>query len=261
MEKEPLDDKLIRYLEGDLSKQEAEELETSLKQDDETKQDLEDFETLFKDLDSLNVTETPTSVDKVFYEALETEEQKAKGKTISFKAYWKIGGQVAAAIILFVFGMQFNSSTSDSPTGDWEQNFVQLSEEMKETKKLLILNMLKAPSASDRIQAVSYANELPEEVSEIVMALISSVRYDQNPNVRQNSAYALQRFGYDSRVQKALTEALDEEHDVSVQFALIEILSQWKVKTALPRMRELMQDKEGHPLLIDKAAEGVGLML
>ncbi|GJM61852.1 HEAT repeat domain-containing protein [Persicobacter diffluens] len=259
MEKEKFERLVIRSLEGDLSLQEQQELETYVEASKAAKDHYESYKSLFLIFEAPGEVAPSAKLDEAFYAALEAEVEEQKPKVYSLSAHWKRYLTIAASFLIFVLGFRTGHMFDDSKD-EFQNKIERLSSEVKETKTHLILALLKASSASDRIEAIDMVAQVGEK-EEVVPALLHAAIKDQNPNVRQNAVYALGAFARQEEVQQVLATALEQETDLAVQYALIEVLAHWKVKSALPRMRELMLNKD-HPSIIHrKAAEGINKII
>ena len=154
--------------------------------------------------------------------------------------------KVAAAILLMI---------SSYLLGSYKNNTSQINEiatlKQEKTEMLTIatLSLIENESASKRIQAVKYSQELENPDDEILKALINEMHHDKMVNVRLASARALERFSEYNIVKDAYIEALKTEENTSLQIELIEILAHIKEKRAIPKMKELL-NAEDTPLFI-----------
>ncbi|WP_282042944.1 zf-HC2 domain-containing protein [Winogradskyella flava] len=154
--------------------------------------------------------------------------------------------KVAAALLLMISSYLF---------GSYKSNTSQINEiavlRQEKTKMLTIatLSLMENESASKRIQAVKYSQELENPDDEILNALINEMLYDKLVNVRLAAARALERFSENNMVKNAYIQALRTEENTSMQIELIEILAYIKEMRAIPKMKELLND-ENTPIFI-----------
>ncbi len=135
-----------------------------------------------------------------------------------------------------------------------------LKKEMQETKDLLILSMLKRESASERIQAVNYSYDLQKPDDEVLKALIFTLDYDRNVNVRMAAADAIGRFGNDENVRNALIKSLLKQQEPTLQISIIEMLTKFNERRALPALRLLVEDNGVSEFVRQKAQEGTKVL-
>jgi HEAT repeats/Inner membrane complex protein len=129
-----------------------------------------------------------------------------------------------------------------------------LKKEMQETKDLLILSMLKRESPSERIQAVNYSYDLQRPDEKVLQALIYTLDYDRNINVRIAAADAIERFGYNPEVRDALIKSLMKQQEPTLQISIIDLLTKFNERRALPALRLLVED-DGTPSFVRQKAE------
>jgi HEAT repeat protein len=103
--------------------------------------------------------------------------------------------------------------------------------------------MLKDESSSNRIQAVSYVDELDKADENVIQVLIKTLNYDKNVNVRMAAAYALSKFSDQRAVCDSLVRSLSLQSDPILQVTLINILAERKEKSALRPIQEIIANK------------------
>lgn len=135
-----------------------------------------------------------------------------------------------------------------------------LKKEMQETKDLLILSMLKRESASDRIQAVNYSYDLQQPDEQVLKALIYTLDYDRNVNVRIAAADAIGRFGNNANVRDALVKSLLKQQEPTLQISIIDILTKFNERRALPALRLLAEDGGTSDFVRQKAEESTRML-
>ena len=135
-----------------------------------------------------------------------------------------------------------------------------LKKEMRATKDLLILSMLKRESASERIQAVDYSYDLQKPDDEVLQALIYTLDSDRNINVRIAAADAISRFGNDENVRNALVKSLLKQQEPSLQISIIEMLTKFNERRALPALRLLVENAETSDFVRLKAEESTKIL-
>lgn len=130
-----------------------------------------------------------------------------------------------------------------------------LKKEIKETKDLLIVSMLKRESASERIQAVNYSYDLQRPDEKVLKALIFTLDFDPSVNVRLAAADAIGRFGYNDYVRNALIKSLLKQQEPTLQISIIETLTKLNIRNALPALRLLVEDGNTSDFVRQKAEE------
>lgn len=135
-----------------------------------------------------------------------------------------------------------------------------LKKEIQETKDLLILSMLKKESPSERIQAVNYSYDLQQPDEQVLKALIYTLDYDRNVNVRIAAADAIGRFGSNANVRDALVKSLLKQQEPTLQISIIDILTKFNERRALPALRLLAEDGGTSDFVRQKAEESTRML-
>ena len=135
-----------------------------------------------------------------------------------------------------------------------------LKKEIQETKDLLILSMLKKESPSERIQAVNYSYDLQQPDEQVLKALIYTLDYDRNVNVRIAAADAIGRFGNNANVRDALVKSLLKQQEPTLQISIIDILTKFNERRALPALRLLAEDGGTSDFVRQKAEESTRML-
>jgi HEAT repeats len=291
---------LADFLENRLSKRELKDLETFFFENEGTKQEFEEARATYFSINKPSEKEFDSDADKQFYDFLSKEKsnQLVKSKTIKFyeHSYFKYAASVVGLLLTFFIGRQsvdkqeftdVNSTpkvierivevpvvrvdtqyiiqkqqlVSDKQTSPNVMNEIgNLKKEMQATKDLLILSMLKRESASERIQAVNYSYDLQKPDDEVLKALIYTLDYDRNINVRIAAADAIGRFGYDENVRNALVKSLLKQQEPTLQISIIELLTKLNERRALPAFRLLVEDEGISTFVRQKAEEGTKIL-
>jgi hypothetical protein len=267
---------LIDLIDNNLSEELRKEVEEGLAHCPDCQREYEELKLLFQSFQNQIITPAPQILDDNFYVLLE-KEKAGKGVSNSFtkveelvvktpateeanlirfsKPYKVWATRIAASIALLIAAFFAGRQTLVNQSNE---EIALLKKEIDETKNLVMLNMLKQESASERIKAVSYAYEMENADKEMIEALINVMNYDKSTNVRLEAINALYYFGNKKEVRLAMTKSLRLQTEPNLQIALIEMLVRLKEKGALNEMERLMGSKQLPEIVKFKAAEGVG---
>ncbi len=163
--------------------------------------------------------------------------------------------QLAAGVALLIAGMMLGLLFRNDPGSD--QQVAELSNEVGALKDMLIMSKLEQTSASQRIMAASYLEEMQTPNSEILQALINTMNTDDNTNVRMAAVNALAKFTAVPLVRDALVETLSMQSDPIIQISLINILVQMDDNRAVDKMKELIEDNSTNESVKKLAEKGV----
>lgn len=167
------------------------------------------------------------------------------GKTIRlpFSApVWR----VAAAVILLGSGIGIGAALKSRPAPEVSTNetLVALRQEVKEMKEEVMLNMIDDESASQRIKAVSYAEDMPSPNQQVIDVLVNTLNKDKNVNVRLAALYSLQRFADRRAVRDSLVNSLRNQTEPIIQVVLINLLAEKRDIRAIKPIQDIMTDKK-----------------
>ena len=178
-----------------------------------------------------------------FYESLDayrrgTEEVPEK----STSKWWmpplfQFAAVAAAMLVAGVYvGRSFEFRKDTNQIGE-------LRTEVDRMRQMVALSLLQQQSATDRLQGVSWAYRVEKSDTDVVSALLKTVREDASVNVRLAAVDALRTFATTSPlVRKALTQSLAKQDSPMVEIALIDLLVELREQAALAPVKALSQD-------------------
>jgi HEAT repeat protein len=108
----------------------------------------------------------------------------------------------------------------------------------------MMLSLLQNPSASERIRAVSYTNEITHVNPNVAAALLATLNNDPNVNVRLTTLEALTHFARDPVVREGLIQSILQQDSPLVQAALADAMLKLQEKRAVLPFKKLLQQKD-----------------
>lgn len=133
--------------------------------------------------------------------------------------------------------------------------------EVRALNELVTLSLLEAPSASERLQGVSFGSRMERPDREVLAALVAAATRDPNVNVRLAAIEALAPLASRPRVLDPLARALPEQDSPLVQVALVDLLLASDGETARRAAASLLDDEAVHPEVRRHVAERLGRRL
>lgn len=255
---EKLKERIPDFLAGTMSEAERRTYEEEIKSCPEVAEELASFLKLESELNLVVEKEVPFSVDAKFLRMLEEEQSASKNEVPMGKStlnYWYIAASIALLILGFVGGRM----SSTSPNSD--QEIIGLQNDIKDMKQMVMLSMIENQSASERIRAVSYTEEMIEPDQKIISSLIKTLKTDESPNVRLASAEALKRFANSPLVRAELVKAMESQTDPILQIALINILVEIEEKSAIKQLRKWSESAEINEVVRKQADIGIQILI
>jgi len=165
-------------------------------------------------------------------------------------------GLLAAGVILgYAGGYEQRSRMEEHARAGPE--IAQLRGEIDGMREMLALSLLQQQSAGERLRGVSWANRVEPSDTEVLSALLDSIRNDPNVNVRLAAVDALHVFGSSPVVHRAIAGAISAEQPPLVQVALIDLAADLKDKDAVPELRRLARDTSADAGVRERAQWGL----
>ena len=255
---------LIDYLDGLLEEEERKDLEVRLDQSEVLRNELKELSELMDQTVKLPLSQPGSILKHQFYQFLEAEKKQVKSSSSLFRLsreQWTI----AATVALLVVGLGFGTLWQRNQHHQDQINNLQA--EVESTRQMLMLAMLQQSSASERIKALNAVlasveqNEFSGEKEKILDALVYSMNFDDNINVRMKAAESLASFSDQPQVVEALIESLKTQESPEVQIIIIEILTEAKARGAAGEFQNLMKEENTHEVVRQKAAYGIEILL
>ena len=168
--------------------------------------------------------------------------------------------RAAASIILIACGVLIGSKIKPGATPGNSDQMADLKNEVKEMKEALLFTMLDNESATERIKAVNYAEEMGNPNQQIIDAMFRTMNQDKNVNVRLAALYSVAKFSNSQAVRDSLVSSLSKQTEPIMQIVLINILTERKETKAIAPIREILSDKNTIPSVKDIAQKGLKLL-
>lgn len=250
MKCEEVEIKMIDYLDRNLEEGEHKEIEKHLETCERCLDELNECQKILIQISREEMVKPQDSLRINFYHMLHSEIRKSNETDpnphvksaipwYNFSRY-RIAAAVAFLICGTFIGMLINSVMNSSRASG---ELIQLQSEVSDLRKASMFTMLKTGSSSERIQAVSYADDLGEADANVIDVLVRTLNYDKNVNVRLAAAYALSKYADQRAVSDSLVRSLSIQNDPILQVALINILAERTEKRALQIIQEIIANK------------------
>lgn len=116
-----------------------------------------------------------------------------------------------------------------------------LSSEMQEMKQMMMLSMLENPTATERLKAVSYTQELNTVDDQVIDALLTTLNFDPNENVRLVTLEALVQLADNPKVREGLVQSLLKQESPLMQVALADAMVKLQEKRSVKQFKQMLQ--------------------
>lgn len=153
--------------------------------------------------------------------------------------------QFAFTIIVLLIGFTVGHFSPSANQGKLEMK--QLRREVRELRQSAALAMLKQRSPSERLRGVSFSSRVENPDKKTLTALLDTLNYDPNVNVRLSAVDALYLFSNEPMVKEGLIKSLSRQESPLVQLALIDLIVEIREKRAVEAMKELINRNKLNP--------------
>jgi hypothetical protein len=207
------------YLAGSLPKHELEALRAHAAVCAACREDLAATEETWQQLGRIpSVTPNVPTMRVRFEEVLVRYQERSGGR-------WQriaLASLAAAALLLVGIGIGRRTAPPAGPPADTQ--LTTLRSEIAEMRRMLSLSLLQQQSAAARLEGVISTRQIPDPGGDVIAALLDTLMYDPNANVRLATIDALKRFMDHELVKRGTIDALPRQKSPLVQIALIEFV-------------------------------------
>ncbi len=264
-------DDFADYLTGDLDDDRRTDLQSHIAGCASCREELENLTAVWAKLGVLPEEQPSASLRQRFYAMLEEAKVDAEstgktqdtGETIRGWKDWIMFRRpsFAAAFSIFLLLLGLGSGWLMSGGRLTGARMAALEEEIREIRQTAALSLLGQPSASERLQGISYSAEIDNPDSRTLAALIETLNTDSNPNVRLASVEALYLFRNQPGVKEGLVRSLAVQSSPLVQVALIDLLVEIRERRAAEALKVLIETEYLNPDVKKRAEEGLEQIL
>lgn len=169
---------------------------------------------------------------------------------------WQPWVQLSGAAALLVIGVGLGRFMLPSAP-QANPDIALLREELRDTRQMVTLSLLQQQSASERLKGVTTSSQLEQPGTEVVSALLETLRRDPNVNVRLASVDALRRFSSREAVRKGVVEALPQQDSPLVQIAMVDFILEASGPETRMVLQQLVEDMMLNQAVRSRAERGL----
>jgi hypothetical protein len=264
-------DKFADFLTGDLDVASREEVQNHISACGPCREELENLTAVWAKLGVLPEEQPSGRLRDRFYSMLEEAKgeieaaEDTRSRAGSFSA-WKAWftfhrpSFAAAFSILLLFlglGGGWILSGGKADAG----RISSLEQEVRDMRLTAALSLLDQPSATERLQGISYSTDIEKPDDLILARLVNTLDTDPNPNVRLAAVEALYLFRKEAGVKDGLVRSLAVQDSPLVQMALIDLLVEVREARAAEALKSLIESEWTNPDVKKRAEEGLKLII
>lgn len=216
-----------------------------LEENPELRQELLETANIWNEMEKLSIPEPAVEMDRRFGALLSAHQHANAASRYSFGeklGYWFqqnwITSLTSLCIGLFI-GVVIISGNKD---GNGE--IAQLSNEVHQMKKMMMLTLIEKPQAQDRIRAVNMVSDMSKSDEKVTQALIFTLNEDESVNVRLAALEALISYGDKAFVREALVRSIARQNSPLMQVALADAMLLLQEKSAVDEFNEILRSSE-----------------
>jgi HEAT repeats/Putative zinc-finger len=132
-----------------------------------------------------------------------------------------------------------------------------LSSQVSDMKQLMMLSLLQNPSASQRIRAVGYTEEIGNVDNKVIDALLTTLNEDPNVNVRLITLEALVKLSNEPKVREGLVRSISLQESPLVQSAIADAMVKLQEKSSVQSLQKLLGKKDLNQMVKLKIQESI----
>jgi len=217
------------------------------------------FSNLFSQISDIPDPEPSRELSAQFYQALEKETRKNSQKGWDWSALIDFSkfGQVAFGLLLLAAGFWIGTEYNQGRSSTELKN---LSSEVIEMKEMMMLSLLDQQSTSQRLKAVNIVNELPEASDKVCEALLTTLRNDDNTNVRRAALEALVPYSDKASVRQGLVEAISHQHSMVI-LAISEVMVAIQERAAIEELRKVLNNADTPEDIKDQLKNNINTLI
>jgi hypothetical protein len=170
-------------------------------------------------------------------EAAQAPARKDNVRTFPSRTLWQ--GAIAAGLLV---GGLLAGRYLPGGSGGGSAEMAQLRGQVENLNQMVALSMLQGQSPSARMRGVTYTEKIAQPDPQVLDALLQAVNHDSSVNVRLSAVDALQKYGNDVEVARAMVSSIPGQESPLVQIALVDMLVQLNARAVAPELAKLAQD-------------------
>ncbi len=145
--------------------------------------------------------------------------------------------------------------------GTHDQQIRQIAAEVHDLREMMMISLLDETSAAERLRAVNISMEIPSPQDHVIFALVQTLHFDPNVNVRVAAVDALVHHGSHPMVREELVRAITRQPSPMVQIALADAMIALQEPRAAREFQKLLEQEEMEEPVRDKIEQTLLVLL
>ena len=246
-------ERITHWLNQQLSETEQQQFEAHLAGCKECREELAIAQLVINKIGQIDIPGPAADMEVSFQATLNNYKHAINKKDYSWKDSWSLlyekltlrpKYQLAYSFLLLLIGLAAGYIIQNRPKDSGRQEIAALSSEVQEMKQMMMLALLQNTSASERIKAVSYTEEIGTADDQVVNALFATLNEDPNVNVRLVTLEALTKYSSDPLVRQRLVQSILLQESPLMQAALADVMIRLQEKRSIESFKALLKNIE-----------------
>jgi hypothetical protein len=167
---------------------------------------------------------------------------------IKLREHWSMQAKprFAFSLVLIVIGLivGYLLHQPAQTTISYNRQIASLASQVLEMKQVMMFSLLQDPSASERIRAVSYTDEMSSVDLKVIDALFTTLNVDPNVNVRLAALEALVKLSDKPQVREGLVRSISLQESPLMQSAIADVMVKLREKSSVQSLQKLLNKKD-----------------
>lgn len=262
-------EQMIDLMHNQVDEKERLEMENHISHCTDCHKEWTENQALWQQLGTVKNPSPSPEMETRFYAMLDTYKKEVEAKeAYSLSILWqKLKARFtyqpsynwAYSLVLVVLGtmMGFWLGKPDNQSIAYQKQVQSLSSEMQEMKQMMMLSMLENPAATERMRGVSYTEQLNQVNDKVIDALLTTLNYDENVNVRIVTLEALIPLANNPKVREGLVQSLITQESPLVQVALADAMVKLQEKRSVKEFKRILRKDNLNIMVKDKIEKSI----
>jgi hypothetical protein len=246
------------YLVGDIEPSAEAEIRAHIASCASCREELEGLSAVWAKLGVLPQEQPSGRLRANFYAMIEDTKRKPANRIVAFwkefRSFRKPAYGFSFGLALLVVGIGAGALLMG---GSGSGKVAALHQELQDMRQTVALSMLDRPSATERLEGISWSAGLDKPGDKTIKALVDKLDGDPNVNVRLAAVDALYLFRADPAVKASLVRSLAKQDSPLVQVALIDLLVEIRERRAADALKQLIANAKLAPQVKEHAELGL----
>jgi uncharacterized protein YneF (UPF0154 family) len=258
-------EQIITWLNGQMSEDDRRTFESHISLCELCREELNTSRKVYELMSRIPVPEPSVNLRARFQGMLDAYKQSHEENYFTWKKFlnkieefWILQPklQLVYSVFLLFIGLGIGYFLSRANNEDQTQ-INELTAQVDEMRQMMMLAMFENPSASKRLQAVNYTNEISDVNEKVINVLLKTLNEDPNVNVRLATLNALLKFSYVTRVREGLVHSIVEQESPLVISAMADAMVEIQEKSSVESLKQLLNKENLNSSVKSKLEESI----